>query len=131
MTTDYAKPLPIPGGSRGATTAEFTKPFWEATKRHELVIPRCKTHDGFFVQRHGNVDSIYGRFAGKEYSLEQRDDGVCYRGEGFTLSFDGNDPAGTMTGEAEAEVDLSYFYIMTWLRDALFVEGSSNYPRYC
>ena len=49
MTTDYTKPLPIPGGSRGATTAEFTKPFWEATKRHELVMPRCKTHDGFFV----------------------------------------------------------------------------------
>ncbi len=48
MTTDYTKPLPIPGGSRGATTADFTKPFWEATKRHELVIPRCKTHDGFF-----------------------------------------------------------------------------------
>ncbi len=25
-----------------------TQPFWEATKRHELVIPRCRTHDGFF-----------------------------------------------------------------------------------
>lgn len=48
MTTEYTKPLPIPGGLSGATTGDFTKPFWEATKRHELVIQRCRTHDGFF-----------------------------------------------------------------------------------
>ena len=46
--TDYPKPLPIPGGSRGATTEEFTRPFWEAARRHELVLPRCRNHDGFF-----------------------------------------------------------------------------------
>ena len=45
---NYNKPLPIPGGPFGATSKEFTKPFWEATKRHELLMPRCKNHNGFF-----------------------------------------------------------------------------------
>lgn len=42
MTTEYKKPLPRP------MHPELTKPFWEAAKRHELVMPRCKTCDHFF-----------------------------------------------------------------------------------
>ena len=48
MTSEYTKPLPIPGGLHGTTLGDFTKPFWEATKRHELVIQRCRMCDGFF-----------------------------------------------------------------------------------
>ncbi len=48
MTTEYTKPLPIPGGLHGTTLGDFTKPFWEATKRHELVIQRCRMCDVFF-----------------------------------------------------------------------------------
>ena len=36
MTTEYKKPLPRPENPAP------TKPFWEAAKRHELVLPRCK-----------------------------------------------------------------------------------------
>jgi uncharacterized OB-fold protein len=38
MTTEqqYRKPLP------NAANEELTKPYWEATKRHELVMQRCK-----------------------------------------------------------------------------------------
>ncbi len=39
MATDYKKPLPRP------INPELTRPFWEAAKRHELVMPRCKTCD--------------------------------------------------------------------------------------
>ena len=35
-TTEYKKPIPRP------LNPEVTKPFWEAAKRHELVLPRCK-----------------------------------------------------------------------------------------
>ena len=46
MTTEYKKPLPIPANE------ELTRPFWEAAKRHELVMPRCKTcSDIFFYPR--------------------------------------------------------------------------------
>ena len=48
MKDTYKKPFPIPGGPFGATSGDFTKPFWDATRNHELVIPRCKNHDGFF-----------------------------------------------------------------------------------
>ncbi len=39
---DYAKPLPRP------EQEELTRPFWEAAKRHELTIPRCKFCNQFF-----------------------------------------------------------------------------------
>ena len=42
MTTDYTKPLPSPANEA------LSKPFWEATKRHELVLPRCNTCAGTF-----------------------------------------------------------------------------------
>ena len=48
MKDTYKKPFPIPGGPFGATSGDFTKPFWDATRKHELVIPRCKNHGGYF-----------------------------------------------------------------------------------
>ena len=42
MTTEYNKPLPRP------ISVELTRPFWEGAKRHELMMPRCKTCDRFF-----------------------------------------------------------------------------------
>ena len=42
MTTEYNKPLPRP------LNPAFTRPFWDAAKRHELVMPRCKTCDHLF-----------------------------------------------------------------------------------
>lgn len=37
MTTPYRKPLP------GMYNSALTRPFWEAVKRHELMLQRCKT----------------------------------------------------------------------------------------
>jgi uncharacterized protein len=42
MATAYSKPLPRP------LSPEMTRPFWEAAKRHELVMPRCTTCDHLF-----------------------------------------------------------------------------------
>ena len=42
MATEYRKPLPRP------ISPELTQPFWEAAKRHELVMPRCKICDQLF-----------------------------------------------------------------------------------
>lgn len=39
---EYTKPLP-----RQEDPA-LTQPFWDATKRHELIIPRCKKCDLYF-----------------------------------------------------------------------------------
>ena len=42
MATASSKPLPRP------ISPELTRPFWEAAKRHELVMPRCTTCDHLF-----------------------------------------------------------------------------------
>ena len=42
MATEYTKPLPRP------IDPELSRPFWEAAKRHELVMPRCKKCDHLF-----------------------------------------------------------------------------------
>lgn len=42
MGTASSKPLPRP------ISPEVTRPFWEAAKRHELVMPRCTTCDHLF-----------------------------------------------------------------------------------
>jgi uncharacterized OB-fold protein len=42
MTAEYRKPLPNP------IHWGTSKPFWEAAKRHELVMPRCKFCDKLF-----------------------------------------------------------------------------------
>ena len=42
MATEYNKPLPRP------LNPQFTRPFWEAAKRHELVVPRCQMCDHLF-----------------------------------------------------------------------------------
>ena len=42
MATAYSKPLPRP------LSPELTRPFWEAAKRHELVMPRCTICDHLF-----------------------------------------------------------------------------------
>jgi len=42
MTAEYRKPLPNP------LHWGTSKPFWEAAKRHELMMPRCKTCDRLF-----------------------------------------------------------------------------------
>ena len=42
MVAEYRKPLPNP------LHREASLPFWEAAKRHELVMPRCKMCDRLF-----------------------------------------------------------------------------------
>ena len=39
---DYTKPLPRP------EDPELTQPFWDAARRHELVIPRCQRCNRYF-----------------------------------------------------------------------------------
>ncbi len=42
MTTTYTKPMPR------AMNEDLSRPFWDATKRHELIMPRCKTCSSIF-----------------------------------------------------------------------------------
>jgi putative selenate reductase len=92
----------------------LAKPRFFGSREHWAA---AKKLDGFFVDRRG--EAIDGRFGGKEYHL--RTDGACvvFHGEGFDLSFSESDPESTVSGTAEAEVDLTYFHILNWLRKAV------------
>ena len=42
MTSAYDKPVPIPANE------DITRPFWEAAKRRELIIPYCNSCSNLF-----------------------------------------------------------------------------------
>jgi hypothetical protein len=37
------------------------------------------------------------------------------------------DPAGTVEGRADGEVDLTYFHILEWIREAVMASDDINY----
>ncbi len=90
---------------------------------------RFPSHDGFFLDRKGGADTVYGRFQGRAVTLILRDGGATYSGDDFELRFPDADPASDVppTGRAGAAVDLTYFYIMSWLRRALLDDSGVNY----
>jgi putative selenate reductase len=75
------------------------------------------TLDGFFVTRGG--EAIDGRFGGHEFRLRVDGSRAAFGGEGFEVTFSESDPESTVSGTAEAEVDLTYFHILNWLRKAV------------
>jgi putative selenate reductase len=87
-----------------------------------------KKLDGFFLNL--SEGRTHGRFAGKEFTVETRDGRVQYSGEGFEVSFDASSPLENFSGKAEGEVDLSFYFIMNWVREAVLDEKSNNYLRF-
>jgi putative selenate reductase len=85
--------------------------------------------DGFFVRRTADGCIVHGRFGGREYRVELAARGglARYEGEGFALEFLCYDPAGTLRGTAESEVDLTYFHLMDRLQRAMLVETGTNW----
>ncbi len=70
MTTEYRKPLPNP------LNPDTSRPFWEAARRHELLLPRCKTCGRlFFFPREacpyclsGDIEWVTASGRGRLYS---------------------------------------------------------------
>ena len=85
--------------------------------------------DGFYLERRGDRDTVWGRFEGMEYGMELEVEGrrAAYWGPGFRVTFTEADPAGTVDGEAAGEVPLAYFHIMNWMRAGLFAPAAVNY----
>ena len=83
--------------------------------------------DGFYVERRGARDVMLGRFGGAEVRVEIGEGCVYYSGRGFAVRFAEADPAGTIAGRADTEVDLTYYEIIKRLRAALFASAEVNY----
>jgi putative selenate reductase len=90
---------------------------------------RARPRDGFFVAREDGHEVVLGRFRTREFRLDVLEHEVRYRGEGFDVSFDEDDPEGTIRGEAArgVEVELTYYQIMHALARALYATDAVNY----
>jgi hypothetical protein len=71
------------------------------------------------MEHDGHTQRVHARFEGREFVLESSDGLLSFRGDGFDVRFDPEDPAGTAEGEASAEVDLTYALIIDELRRSL------------
>ena len=78
-----------------------------------------KSRDGFFLERAGGEESVFGRFEGLEYRLAVSGEMAAYSGPGFALALRREDPEGTVSGHAEGEADMAYYRIMDRLRQAI------------
>jgi len=92
--------------------------------------------DGFHFARTDGGDVIHARIGGGEYKAVVKDAGCDYSGEGFAVALNFADPVGSLSGTADAdvEVDLSYAHIIKRLYDAVMAsdgdKGADNYVRY-
>ncbi|MDP6539992.1 MAG: glutamate synthase [Planctomycetota bacterium] len=80
--------------------------------------------DGF----HLAGETLHGRFAGVEVCLAPDGDRSLFSGEGFALRLDEADPLAAPEGSAEGAVDLTYFHLLRWVRDALLGGDRLAYP---
>jgi len=88
---------------------------------------RDRGRDGFFMTRGEGGTTVLGRCDGREYRLEKGGLEVRYSGDGFAVAFDERDPAGTVSGEATVEVDLTCFHVMNILQAALLSDDEVNW----
>jgi len=85
--------------------------------------------DGFFICSGGA--EVHARIGSADYrlDLDLGGDLAHFSGHGFDIRFDVDDPIHTVKGEAENEIDLTYFYIIRWIRDAVFAGDQVSYVR--
>jgi len=85
-------------------------------------------HDGFAMEFPGpGRKRLLGRIDGRDLSLEATGDRVQFRGPGFDVTLSPGDPAGTLSGAAEGEIDLTWLHILLWVQAAVFDSASVNY----
>ena len=83
--------------------------------------------DGFFVEPSEGGAIMHGRFAGELVRMERTAGRTRYSGRGFDLTLDPDDVAGSVTGSADAPVDLTRLRIMLPIFDAVAGPGANNY----
>ncbi|MBI4248498.1 MAG: glutamate synthase [Elusimicrobia bacterium] len=94
---------------------------------------RFKDHDGFYLDRSEGEEQVWGRFGGKEFFLKiSESKQALYEGEGFRILFWEQERGRSIQNHAKkpaagAEIDMTYFHIMNWLRKAIFSPKEINY----
>jgi putative selenate reductase len=83
--------------------------------------------DGFYLEREGGTERVWGRLSGRAFSLQVTGEEATFYGEGFAVRCAEGAPEQTLSGSAAGEVDLTYFHILNLLRKAIFAGPGINY----
>ncbi len=83
-------------------------------------------HDGFYMLRAGETETVLARIAGREFNYTRRGSDVKFVGDQFSVTFDSSDPGGTFAGSASGMVDLTYYHIIRLVADGVHT-GPLNY----
>ena len=81
------------------------------------------TQDGLYL----TPTEAYGRFEGEVYNASVHSGRVQYSGPGFSVSFEADSPETTLQGDADGSVDLTYWRLLTIVRDSVYADGEINY----
>ena len=88
------------------------------------------SHDGFFIEKNNNVEKVYARFDGHEYSLSIKGDSVNYSGPDFNIKLSNDDPMNTISGEAKNTVSFENYEIMQMMKTAVTDSSSVTYSSF-
>ena len=83
--------------------------------------------DGFFMGRSAQGEIVLARFEKSAYRLVIANGAAEFSGDGFAVRFHQEDPEGTIQGDADGDVDLTYYRIMNALREAILASPDVNY----
>ncbi|MCB9838089.1 MAG: glutamate synthase [Phycisphaeraceae bacterium] len=90
----------------------------------ESAFDEFPTHDGFFVERRNGGARVLARFSGARFEAVLDGDRAEYSGAGFRVALDLRDTAGTIEGQADGPVDLTYLRIIVALCGALLDDSA-------
>jgi putative selenate reductase len=83
--------------------------------------------DGFYATKDGDADVVFARFGGREHLLTVIDGMAICDADGLHVSFPAGVPEGSVEGDAAGETDLTPFFIMDALRQALLSPEAVNH----
>lgn len=88
-----------------------------------------RPRDGLVLRRQGEAALVWGRLGGQEYHLRVAGGRVRFTGERFDVAFDEARPEASVSGHVEdgAEVDLTVYQILDWLRRAVLDGAAANF----
>ena len=91
---------------------------------------RFSSYDGFFIEQNNEVEKVYARFDGNEYSLSINGESVSYSGPDFNIMFAKDDPTNTISGEAKGTVSFENYEIMQMMKAAVKDASSVTYSSF-
>jgi putative selenate reductase len=91
------------------------------------ALDRYPDHDGFVVDVLGKAVRVVARIDGVPLVLDVEGSLLAFRGPGFAVRFDVDDPEGSLVGNAEADVPITQALIMFHVQRGVLDDTRTNH----